>query len=69
MTEVATLAPGLDPDRAVDLVWLLNSPAVHQQLVRRSGWSNDDYADWLGGALVRELLGPQATQPAPVVDP
>lgn len=55
--EVSDLASGLSPERAVDVVWLLNSPVVHQQLVRAAGWSTSDYVDWLGRALVRELLG------------
>jgi len=57
VTEVSELAPGLSTERATDIVWLLNSPAVHQQLVRRSGWSTDEYVTWLGDALCRELLG------------
>ncbi len=58
VAEVSALTPRLGLDRAIDVVWLLNSPAVHQQLVRDSGWSTDEYADWLGGALARELLAP-----------
>jgi AcrR family transcriptional regulator len=55
--EVSPLATGLTPERAIDIVWVLNSPAVHQQLVRTAGWSIEEYAAWLGNALTRELLG------------
>ena len=56
VTEVSSLAPGLSADRATDIVWLLNGPEVHQQLVRAAGWSTDEYVGWLGRALVRDLL-------------
>ncbi len=70
VTEVSSLAPGLDPERAVDIVWLLNSPAVHQQLVRHSGWSNEEYATWLGDALAREVLGTELSDsPSRLHDP
>jgi AcrR family transcriptional regulator len=64
VTEVSDLAPGLTPARATDIVWLLNSPAVHQQLVRTAGWSTEDYVAWLAGALQRELLGEGSSPPA-----
>lgn len=54
---VGRLRPGLDPERAVDVLWLLNSPAVYRHLVRQAGWGPDDYRSWLGDAMVRELLG------------
>jgi len=57
VTEVSELVPELTSESATDIVWLLNSPAVHQQLVRRAGWSADEYVAWLANALTRELLG------------
>lgn len=39
---VAELAPGLDHDVAVDLVWTLMSPEYWALLVTRRGWSWDD---------------------------
>lgn len=56
---VAELRPGLGPEAAVDLVWLLNGPAVYIHLVRRAGWTPDEYEAWLADALVRELLPPE----------
>jgi AcrR family transcriptional regulator len=64
VAEVSRLAAGLSPERATDIVWLLNSPVVHQQLVRAAGWSRADYVGWLGRTLVRELLGDDGSPPA-----
>ena len=35
---------------------LLNSPVVFAHLVRRGGWSLDQYQAWLADAMVNELL-------------
>jgi TetR/AcrR family transcriptional regulator of autoinduction and epiphytic fitness len=55
--QVGALRPGLGADEAVDVLWLLNSPAVYAHLVRQAGWSPEDYERWLAGAMARELLG------------
>ncbi len=54
------LSPGLDVDRATDIVWTLNHPSVYQLLVVDRGWSADGYEAWLGDAFCRELLAPAA---------
>ena len=54
------LSPGLDVDRATDIVWTLNHPSVYQLLVVDRGWSADEYEAWLGDAFCRELLAPAA---------
>jgi AcrR family transcriptional regulator len=46
---------GMDPERAVDLIWTLTSPEIADRLVRRCGWSADDYQRWLADALVDGL--------------
>jgi len=56
--EVGALAAHLDPNTATDVLWALNSPQLHDQLVRRAGWSTDRYREWLAGAMRRELLPP-----------
>lgn len=61
---VGALRPELTPERAADVLWLLNSPAVYAQLVRRAGWSPDEYEAWLGDAMVRELLGSDRSRPS-----
>ena len=45
----------LDP-RAVDIADALTSNGVHDSLVGDSGWSYDDYEDWLKRTLVTALL-------------
>lgn len=50
------LRPGLDPDRARDTVWMLNSPDVYRLLVLDRGWSHDDYEHWLADTLTTALL-------------
>lgn len=57
---VGRLRADLDRERAVDVLWLLNSPAVHRQLVRRSGWSAAEYERWLADSMVSQLLGERA---------
>ncbi len=42
-------------ERAVDLVWTLTSPENADRLVRRCGWSFDDYETWLAEALTDGL--------------
>ncbi|WP_298133974.1 TetR/AcrR family transcriptional regulator [Micropruina sp.] len=46
---------GMDLERAVDLIWTLTSPEIADRLVRRCGWSADDYQRWLADALVDGL--------------
>jgi AcrR family transcriptional regulator len=50
------LQAGLSVQEARDLLWTLNSLAVHDLLVLRRGWSPERYRDWLASALARELL-------------
>ena len=49
------LRPELDRDRARDLVWTLNSPAVWVLLTER-GWSADDYEQWMSDTLRATVL-------------
>jgi len=53
---VGKLRPGLTPQHATDVLSLLNSPVVFAHLVRRAGWSLDQYQAWLADAMVNELL-------------
>lgn len=46
----------LDVDRATDILWTLNHPAVYHLLVAERGWSNDDYQQWLEQTLTQQLL-------------
>jgi hypothetical protein len=41
---------------AVDTVWALTSPELHQLLRTVRGWSGHRYARWLADALAAQLL-------------
>jgi AcrR family transcriptional regulator len=51
------LRHGIDVDRAADIVWVLNDPALYELLVNGRGWSNEQYRDWVAASLRHELLG------------
>jgi len=53
--ETGWLRPGLDPARARDIVWTLNSPQLYQMLVGERGWSPEEYERWLAKALADAL--------------
>jgi AcrR family transcriptional regulator len=46
----------IDVDRATDILWTINHPAVYHLLVVERGWSDDDYRQWLEESLARQLL-------------
>ncbi len=52
-----SLRPGLDADRAADVLWALNHPDLWRLLVGVRGWDADEYERWLAGASRREVLG------------
>lgn len=51
------LRPGLGLEEAAATLRALGGPGPFTELVRGEGWSPDRYETWLGGVLVRELLG------------
>lgn len=59
LAERGVLRPGLSVDDARDVLWTLNSHAVHDMLVARRGWSPQRYRDWLADALAHALLAPE----------
>lgn len=50
------LRPGLDAAHAASILQALCLPEIFDQLVRRSGWSVDEYQVWLTQTLKREML-------------
>lgn len=50
------LGEGQTLERLVDQVWTLNSPEVFDRLVRRCGWTLDEYESWLAGQLRTVLI-------------
>ncbi|HXU64288.1 MAG TPA: helix-turn-helix domain-containing protein [Polyangia bacterium] len=51
------LRAGLDETAAADVVWVLNDPVHYDMLVRRRGWTDDQFQAWLTRALETELVG------------
>jgi AcrR family transcriptional regulator len=50
------LRPGLDPEAAADLVWVLNDPGLYRLLVHERRWTPARFEDWLADTLQRQLL-------------
>ena len=46
----------LEEDEAVETVWALTSPELHQLLIRVRGWTRQRYRDWLATSLAALLL-------------
>jgi AcrR family transcriptional regulator len=46
----------VDVDRATDILWTINHPAVYHLLVAERGWSADAYQRWLEESLSQQLL-------------
>jgi AcrR family transcriptional regulator len=46
----------LEKEEAVETVWALTSPELHQLLVRVRGWTRQRYRDWLAASLAALLL-------------
>jgi len=51
------LRPGLEVDRAADIMWTLNHPDVWQLLVGRRGWTPDEWEEWFLTTVSSQLLG------------
>jgi hypothetical protein len=49
------LREGLDPERAADMLWALNSPEPRWLLADR-GWTADEYSAWLAQVLRSALF-------------
>jgi AcrR family transcriptional regulator len=61
--EKGALGPGLDVDRATDILWTLNHPDVWQLLVVQRGWTPDEYERWFADTAVAQLLGQRTAKP------
>jgi len=46
----------VDADEALETVWALTSPELHQLLVRVRGWTRQRYREWLATSLAALLL-------------
>jgi AcrR family transcriptional regulator len=52
----------LPPDEAVENVWALTSPEMHQLLTRVGGWERGRYCGWLVDSLAQLLLRAQPSR-------
>jgi len=50
------IRPDLTLDQVADLVWVTNSPDVHQLLIHDRGWTPKQYQAWLADSWRRLLL-------------
>ncbi len=56
LDEGGHLRQGLDPGRARDLLWTINSTEVYELLVLERGWTRDQYRDFLAQSMIDALL-------------
>jgi hypothetical protein len=56
LAKLGAMRPGLSVDRAADSVWAISNPDVYLDLIRRRGWTPDDYETWIGDILEASLL-------------
>jgi AcrR family transcriptional regulator len=50
------LRPGLDVERATDILWTLNHPNLWQLLVDERGWTAQQYEQWCADVACSQLL-------------
>jgi AcrR family transcriptional regulator len=56
LADRGVLRAGLSVEEARDVLWTLNSLAVHELLVVQRRWPPERYRDWLAATLARALL-------------
>lgn len=56
LADRGVLRPELSVEEARDVLWTLNSHAIHDLLVANRGWSPERYRDWLSMTLACALL-------------
>ena len=49
------LRPGLEVERAADILWTLNHPDVWQLLVRQRGWTPEEWELWFRDSIRAQL--------------
>jgi AcrR family transcriptional regulator len=57
LTAMHPLREGLTPTTARDVLLVLTGPQLYTQLTRELGWRPTDVAEWMTGAVLRELFG------------
>ena len=64
LAATGALRPGLNAERAGDLIWTICAQANYDALVTALGWSHQEYRDWLSDTLAASLLGGPVPDPA-----
>lgn len=66
LADRGVLAAGLSRQQAVDRAWMLTGVEIYLAATDGCGWPDADYASWLAGLLVSQLLtgGPAPAAPA-----
>jgi AcrR family transcriptional regulator len=54
------LSPGLNVERAADILWTINHPNTWQLLVVERGWTPEEYERWAAESARAQLLPPGA---------
>ncbi len=60
LAEAGPLRQGFTVEQGAATVWLICSPATHQQVTEQLGWDQQTYASWLHDTLAAVLLPPPA---------
>jgi AcrR family transcriptional regulator len=55
----APLRPGVDPERAIDTVWLLMDPRTFIEATQARAWTSGHFARWFADAVARLLTTTQ----------
>lgn len=58
LSELRALRPGMTVDRARDVIWTMNSVPMWTLLTGPRGWTQTEYAQWIGAAMADLLLPP-----------
>ena len=56
LDEKQALRPGLDVERAADVLWTINHPDLWQLLVGQRGWTPEQYEEWCADLACAQLL-------------
>jgi AcrR family transcriptional regulator len=56
LAEAGQLRDGVSTEEARDVLWVHNSLALWELLVRHRGWSNERFGRWIGQQLIAALL-------------
>ena len=68
LQELGALRPGLETEKATDLVFLLAGHDPYRALVLEAGWPVAEYKAWLYATLIQQLLTRQPPDPAATSD-